>query len=358
MNNNKLFFPALTGYRAIAAWMIFIYHFFPFKNESHSYPKWIANIVWEFHIGVDMFFVLSGFLITYRYFNENPIDFKKYMVNRFARIYPMYFLITVGVFISGYLTSGIWTQEKTIEALLSFTMTKALFKDYFLGGVAQGWTLTLEEMFYVTAPLYFILIRKRKIWLYLLPILIFIFGFGMKEIFSNFFNLGGFLQKNIAVYIIEFFVGIGLALFINRQSKRIQILKNKVAYVGIGFILVYLIGMQYFRAVFDLKYDPAVFVSMGVLSLLGIAPLLWGLIHERTFISKILSTPFMVLLGKSSYIFYLIHKGFIPIFINDNICSNKLFIFVILNIISIVLFKYIEEPANLWIRKCYSKNNN
>ncbi|MCU7571659.1 acyltransferase, partial [Riemerella anatipestifer] len=105
MNNNKLFFPALTGYRAIAAWMIFIYHFFPFKNESHSYPKWIANIVWEFHIGVDMFFVLSGFLITYRYFNENPIDFKKYMVNRFARIYPRYFLITVGVFISGYLTS-------------------------------------------------------------------------------------------------------------------------------------------------------------------------------------------------------------------------------------------------------------
>ncbi|MDY3537914.1 acyltransferase [Riemerella anatipestifer] len=358
MNNNKLFFPALTGYRAIAAWMIFIYHFFPFKNPNHSYPQWIASVIWEFHIGVDMFFVLSGFLITYRYFNENPIDFKKYMVNRFARIYPMYFLITIGVFISGYFTSGVWNQEKTVEAILSFTMTKALFKDYFLGGISQGWTLTLEEMFYITAPFYFILIRKKKIWLYLLPIFIFGFGLGMKEIFSNFSNLGGFLQKNIAVYIVEFFIGIGLALFVNKKGGGAKVFNNKVTYVGMGFILVYLLGMQYFRIIFDLKSELGKFVSMGVLSLLGIAPLLWGLIYEKTIISKILSAPFMVLLGKSSYIFYLIHKGFIPIFINDNIWNNKLFIFVVLNVISIVLFKYIEEPANLWIRKSYNKSNN
>ena len=72
---NKTFFPALTGYRAIAAWIIFIYHFFPFNNPK--IPDFIKNVIGEFHIGVDMFFVLSGFLITYRYIDENPINIKK-----------------------------------------------------------------------------------------------------------------------------------------------------------------------------------------------------------------------------------------------------------------------------------------
>ena len=85
--NNKIFFPALTGYRAIAAWMVFVYHFFPFKNPN--IPDFVKDIAGQLHMGVDMFFVLSGFLITYRYFDENPINFKKYMVNRIARIYPI-----------------------------------------------------------------------------------------------------------------------------------------------------------------------------------------------------------------------------------------------------------------------------
>ena len=94
---------------------------------------------------------------------------------------------------------------------------------------------------------------------------------------------------------------------------------------------------------------------MGFLSFFGIVPLLWGLIHEKTFISRILSLPIMILLGKASYIFYLIHKGFLSIFIDESIWSNKLFLFVILNVISIILFKCIEEPANQWIRNKFGK---
>lgn len=176
-NNNihKQFFPALTGFRAIAAWMIFIYHFFPFKNINHSYPKWIAQFIWEFHIGVDMFFVLSGFLITYRYFDQHPINFKKYMVNRMARIYPMYFILTALVFVVSFFQTG-WSSQKTMEALLSFTMTKAIFTDYIFVGISQGWTLTIEEIFYISAPLYFVLIRKNKFFLFIIPIVIMIMG--------------------------------------------------------------------------------------------------------------------------------------------------------------------------------------
>ena len=352
-SNNNQFLPALTGYRAIAAWMIFVYHFFPFNNAK--IPQWIKTPIFEFHMGVDMFFVLSGFLITYRYFHQTPIQFSNYMVNRVARIYPMYLLITLLVFVVWYLQNATWSYEKTLEFITSITLTKALFSTFFLSGIPQGWTLTLEELFYFTAPLYFIAIKKNKFWLYVLPIVIFAFGWILKKTTSSPENTFGFLQTNIHSYIIEFFAGIGLGLLFLKTKNQVKFKSGIFTFLGLLVITAYLFSRPYFATIFDLKSDFGRFIEMGLLSILGIAPLLWGLIQEKTVISKLLSHQFMVLLGKSSYIFYLIHKGFIPIFINDYISDNKLIIFILLNIVSIVLFTYIEEPLNHYIRKKFGK---
>lgn len=349
----SLFFPALTGYRAIAAWMIFIYHFMPFNNPK--YPGLLKDIVHEFHLGVDMFFVLSGFLITYRYFNQQPLNFKNYMINRVARIYPMYFILTASVFVVWYLQNNFWNLEKTYEVITSITMTKALFTNYIFAGIPQGWTLTLEEMFYFSAPLFFILLRRSKYWLIVLPLLIFFVGDSLKTLFNTPANTTGFLQTKYYAYSIEFFTGIGLGL-IMLKVKTPKISKLQIyTYIGLTIIITYLLTRSYFNSVFDLKSSLGRFIELGTISILGIAPLLWGLIHEKTFISNILSHKYMVLLGKSSYIFYLIHKGFIPIFINDYISDNKLIIFILLNIISILLFTSMEEPLNNYIRRKLGK---
>lgn len=348
-SNNKIFFPALTGYRAIAAWMVFVYHFFPFKNPL--IPDFIKKIIGEFHMGVDMFFVLSGFLITYRYYDENPINFKKYMINRFARIYPMYLLLTILVFVNFYLVEQYWNIEKTKEFLLSITMTKALFEDYFLAGIPQGWTLTLEELFYITAPLYFIFIKKNNFFLFLLPIIIFVFGVTLKIYADG--KLWNFMQINISIYIFQFFVGIALALVIKKIIiKKIKF--NYFTFFGIVFIIGYLFSRAYISQFIDLKNDFARALELLIIALLGIAPLLYGLIFEKTLIQKILSNKSMVLLGKSSYVFYLIHKGFIPILFNDYISENKLFLFIFLNILSVLMFHYLEEPINNYIRKKFA----
>lgn len=352
LKTDKQFFPALTGYRAIAAWMIFVYHFMPFN--SNKYPLFAKQVVSHFHLGVDMFFVLSGFLITYRYFNDYPIHFKKYMVNRFARIYPMYFLITAAVFIVWILQNNTWNIEKTVEVVLSFTMTKALFTKYILVGIPQGWTLTLEEMFYFTAPFYFILIRKNLKWIFALPFIIFLFGVALKYISGVPQNTSGFLQNNIYVYIFEFFSGIGLG-YILLNFKTLKPGSKIFTYGGLFLILVYLFGKSYVEHLINFKSDLGRAAEIIFISFLGIAPLVWGLITEKTLIQKILSTPAMVLLGKSSYIFYLIHKGFIPVFINDHITDNKLLIFIILNLLSISMFRFLEEPLNHFIRKKFAK---
>lgn len=349
VNKNKLFIPALTGYRAIAAWIIFIYHFFPFNNAI--IPSVIKNVVAEFHFGVDLFFVLSGFLITYRYYNQAKINFKQYMVNRFARIYPMYFLLTILVFFVAFVKTNTWSVEQTKEFILSITMTKAFFSQYFLVGIPQGWTLTLEEMFYFTAPIYFLLIKKNMKWVYILPILIFLVGILLKNITNFPSNVVGFLQTGIHVFIFEFFAGISLALFV--LNKKIEFKYNWVTYFAIGVILVYILGKSYLSYYINLKSEIGRALEVIFLSYLGVAPLLWGLIHEKTIIQKFLGSKYMVILGKSSYIFYLIHKGFIPNFINDYIIDNKLILFIILNLLSILMFYTLEEPINNYIRRKY-----
>lgn len=104
---DKNYLPALTGVRAIAAWMVFIHHFNPLSNATNHRiaadwaPEFLFRFFNEFHVGVTIFFVLSGFLICFRYYDNfhfTSVWFRKYLKNRVARIYPMYFLLTLLTF--------------------------------------------------------------------------------------------------------------------------------------------------------------------------------------------------------------------------------------------------------------------
>lgn len=87
----KPYFPALTGLRALAAWLIFFYHTNPLDQQGLP-----GRIIAEFHVGVAVFFVLSGFLICLRYGSQlelSPQWLGNYVRHRFARIYPLYFFL-------------------------------------------------------------------------------------------------------------------------------------------------------------------------------------------------------------------------------------------------------------------------
>ena len=92
-NHSNSYFPGLTTLRAIAALMVYLHHVNPFPAKYHILGLPVWGIINEFHIGVTFFFVLSGFLIANRYF-DTRVSFKKYIWNRFTRIYPVYFLIS------------------------------------------------------------------------------------------------------------------------------------------------------------------------------------------------------------------------------------------------------------------------
>jgi len=167
MNNN---YPALTGIRAIAAYMVFLHHNDIFKESI--FGKLIHNFFTEFHVGVTIFFVLSGFLICNRYFNQVNFNFRDYIVKRFARIYPMYFILTTATFVYFGLMNAHFDFRDLKIYLLNITFLKGFFEVFKFSGIGQGWSLTVEESFYLLAPLFFLLIKRSKFCLFLIPIVL------------------------------------------------------------------------------------------------------------------------------------------------------------------------------------------
>ena len=90
---------ALTGIRGIAALWVVILHGATYVNASSVLPQWLSNIINKGWLGVDLFFILSGFVIAYVHQSDfvqlkfNSI--KQFLKLRLARIYPAHLVATL-----------------------------------------------------------------------------------------------------------------------------------------------------------------------------------------------------------------------------------------------------------------------
>jgi peptidoglycan/LPS O-acetylase OafA/YrhL len=380
------YIPALTGVRALAAYLVFISHFsYVFDG---SFPHIIQRFLSEFHIGVSIFFVLSGFLITYRYYNSFHLTkdwFKQYLKNRVARIYPMYFLLTIAAFVYFFFTKdqAITKGSNPITLmLLNITFLRGFFYQFWDTGIAQGWSLTVEECFYFSAPIIFLIAKKYNKF-YVQPVIITSFAILMVLIFRN-VNWHGFFGNFTFVLLFtffgrcfEFFVGIQLARYVLKKGFT---RKNNFSFTYIGFLLifvcVFIMALQPITAPWIAGLEsPIGIITNNYLLCVAVALFFYGILTEATAFKTLLATPFVELLGKSSYIFYLIHLGWMYTLLhgwlntlNDYVFTqydkwgvnwhspfeydslNLIYIFIVLNAVAVSLFKLIEEPLNHYIR--------
>ena len=350
---NSNYFPALTGIRTVAASMVFLAHFNPFK--AVWFGQFIHDSLNEFHVGVTIFFVLSGFLICYRYSDVIILERKwlqRYFVNRFARIYPMYFIMTVLSFIPAICTS--YCGFKLL--FLNLTFLRGFFDEYKFTGVPGGWSLTVEEMFYFLFPL--IIFFSKKMKLFYQPVLFIALGILLWDIFKN-ISFHGFFSSLTFLFeytffgrCFEFYTGIFLALYVKSKA---QMTIKKYSYrttVGILYIIT-CVALLVINKRHSLEQGQFLFFETLVNNLilpLGIATLFYGLLIEKTWIRKMLETNIFTLLGKSSYIFYLIHNGFLFSFFFLTLHFNIVVIFFLMHGISITLYIFVEKPLNNLIR--------
>ncbi|MBD1394120.1 acyltransferase family protein [Mucilaginibacter glaciei] len=382
------YIPALTGVRALAAYLVFISHYA--YGFDDNFPHAVQRFLNEFHIGVTIFFVLSGFLIAFRYFDTFKLTgnwFRQYLKNRVARIYPMYFLLTAGAFISYYftgdqkITNGFGSPVGLF--LMHITFVRGFFDQLKFTGIAQGWSLTVEELFYFSAPFMFYFAQRYKKF-YVQPFIITGAGLLLVLMFRNvnwYGFFGNFTFMMLYTFLgrcFEFFAGIQLALIVKNKTLN-GAAKTRYTYLGFGLIFVCVWIMSLLpipKGEVAGLHNPWGIITNNYVLAASIALFFYGLLTETTVLKKLLSNKFVELLGKSSYIFYLIHLGYMYDFLhfsfnklNDDVFNlydkwgvdwsspfqydglNVLYAFIILNAVSVILFKLIEEPLNHYIRK-------
>ena len=349
------YLPVLTGVRAVAAYLVYLHHMNPFR-EGPGLEGRLSNLLREFHVGVPIFFVLSGFLITLRYADAGPwtqAAWGRYLRNRVARIYPLYFLLTALTFASvwhetGGFSLGAW--------LLNVTFLRGFFEEYVYSGIAQGWTLTVEECFYLAAPVVFLVLRgwPRRLWL--LPIMLLaagvaLVGLGRLLSFHGMFgNLRFMLLFTFFGRVTEFFVGIQLARWFRWRRPTVGPAGWRTG-AGVFGMAAVVLALVWIRGPYSFGQEhPVGIVLNNVVLPVGIALWFAGLLTEGTLLRRLLSSRPAQVLGKSSYVFYLIHMGVIHDFVTRFFTTPPLLAFLILIGVAIGLHYLVEEPLNRWLR--------
>jgi peptidoglycan/LPS O-acetylase OafA/YrhL len=151
----------LQALRGVACLLVVVYHFAGMENES-AWGWHPARSFLRFGFaGVDLFFVLSGFIIMRTQFARLGCreEFRPYFVKRLWRIYPTYwvcFVVTAGLFhwILDYCYFRGYFRHAAYHALLIPLPGSNMV-------IPQAWTLTYEVMFYMLFGFLFLLPRKR-----------------------------------------------------------------------------------------------------------------------------------------------------------------------------------------------------
>ncbi|MCG9911814.1 MAG: acyltransferase [Flavobacteriales bacterium] len=165
---NKLYFKRLDGLRFFAFFLVFWQHSYAHSlahiTDHAGLNAFFKKLTFVGGEGVHIFFVLSGFLITYLLIKEEnskgKINLSFFYMRRILRIWPLYYLIVIsGIFILPNLFST-FKFEGNIPMNLFFLNNFAMKTGSPNVGIA--WSVAIEEQFYLFWPLLFMLFRNKK----------------------------------------------------------------------------------------------------------------------------------------------------------------------------------------------------
>jgi len=345
-------YPALTGIRAMGATIVFFDHFH-YANDINVRINVMA-----------FFFVLSGFLIVRLYYTKVEMTTKSwyaYFINRFARIYPVYFLL---------LTIAIVLRHDYHHLLLltNYTLTHALINNTHNFVIQPSWSLTVEECFYFLAPFIILIIRKKGFVsslvfaFILLAVVLYISTLGLPLLQTPLFIFATTFFGHFA----EFFAGIFLALVMMKKEKAgaVKLPGMRWTLLGVSGVVILIIAMGFVYGNPPINPYTIVLINNFLIPI-PIAVLYYGLMCEDSLGARFLSGRFIGILGRSSYTFYLLHTiiiiyvadRFLQPFFGDNYWLCALFTYTLTYGLSILIFALYEEPLNMLIRKKFIPKN-
>ena len=343
--------PEIDGLRAISVIAVIFYHLEIIIGNEKLFTGGF--------IGVDIFFVISGYLITSIIHKEiiqtKNISILNFYERRIRRILPILLTVSVSFLLLSYIYSlptPLWKAAESILASIFF-----LGNFYFLNEhVSYGndlstlipflhtWSLSIEEQFYIIFPFIFFYIHKylKKYLIHILILVLF------TSLIANDYASKSWIVdlNNLSFYMLplrgwEILSGCVLSVFeikIKKKKSYLDVVIPKISFL----IILYAIFFYDFE---EIKPIPEL-----ILPILSTLTIIWYSSKDEL-ITKILSWSPLVKTGLISYSLYLWHYPIFAFFRQTDINSTlfvepiyKILLVLFVFLLSFITYKYIEKP--------------
>ncbi len=338
--------PDIDGLRAIAVLAVIFYHL-DFTSISGGF------------VGVDIFFVISGFLITkiiYAEIQAGCFSISEFYIRRIRRIFPaLFFIVLITAIFSIFLISDPQRIEFSKSVISMALFVSNLFfwmhDDYFsvaseLKPLLHTWTLSVEEQFYIVFPLLLVITRffsraKLATWL----IILLLMSLSISIYLSGRFPSANFYLAPTRAW--EFLSGSLLAIGILPETKPLW-LKNIAALLGLFLIIASSLLLD----------DHSVFPGINAIyPTLGTCLIIYANSVKQTSVSVFLSNRPIRYIGLISYSLYLWHWPVIAL-LKNNLTGelqnwHQWLILLLVFVLSVLSYHFIERPfrKNTYLRK-------
>jgi peptidoglycan/LPS O-acetylase OafA/YrhL len=359
-----VYFPNLNGLRFIAAFMVIISHIEQFQSVLKLDSYWGVEGVHNLgKLGVYLFFVLSGFLITYLLLHEEnisgTISVKNFYIRRILRIWPLYMLIVVlGFFVLPHLSLWFvpdWSptlqhdfwKKFTLFFLFFSNLAFAIYPAEPVSSISQSWSVSTEEQFYLIWP---VLMKffKNKLRL-LIGVIAVYWSIKVSVLMMQHFapSLNNFLAlATISNYLEMFCIdamaigGLGAYFIFHKKEWFTKIVFNRWVEIAALLVVLFFVVTGY-KGIKSIRIETyAVFFGIIIFN---------AACNPKTIFK--LENKMLSYLGKISYGLYMYHSIIIPAVINLGIqqgWTSRFFFYpaCILLIIAVasISYEFFEKP--------------
>jgi peptidoglycan/LPS O-acetylase OafA/YrhL len=304
--------PALDGVRGLAILLVLVFHLMLFNNNTGN-PLWdrVGELRGLGFLGVDLFFVLSGFLITGILYDtlHDPHYFRSFYMRRFLRIFPLYYGFLVLLIILAAVSHVHWDGRQYV--LLTYLQNTGIwfptdgFHPGWLVDVNHFWSLAVEEQFYFAWPLLVFLIKDRR-RLIQLALLLSACAFILRTCLSFHTTpfIIGMVHESTLCRMDTLMIGGCLALLL--RGERVPFTRRAAAWwFWISMIVMVVFAFTHPR----IDLSSAIFIGTVGYSMCAIAfaALIFLSLDPASLWSRVFQARWLRSFGKYSYGMYVLH---------------------------------------------------